>query len=686
MPPTEVTREVFWKMSGFEKKLFFGLAFLATAIFVWGVVVHVRRVWSGRKGSGLRKGWVKELSAPLLNLLAQRKVMQRSVFAGLMHGIVFWGFGVLFIGTLIVALEYDVFNTLLGIDHAFWYGTFYLLFELALDLFGSLFVIGLSVFLVRRWMVKANPLKRQRSDLVLPVGLLVVGVSGFLLEASRLSAQSGQLTYNPLWSPVGHLFSGLIPASPVLHKVLWWFHGAVSLAWIAAVPFAPKSFHVLASAANTALRSHRTEGRLEKLDVEGAFEREETLGAEKVADLTRKDLLDVLSCTECGRCDAHCPATLSGKSLRPRDVVLNLQAQLKAEIPFCGRRPEAQPILGRSVTTEELWACTSCKACADVCPVYIEPFTKLLEVRRNEVMMHDRFPESFGDVLTGVERRSNPWNQHPSTRLDWAKGLEVPTLASLKDKGVRPEYLFFVGCSAAFDPRNQKIARSMVRILNSCKVSYGVLGEEEGCTGDFLRRIGNEHLFQTQCRSNLETFGKYAFEKILTLCPHCHHTFKTDYPQFGKAYPVVHHSQLIARLVAEGKIQLPEAFSRKVAYHDPCYLGRYNGVYDEPRAVLEKVKGAEIVEMERSREGSMCCGAGGGLMWLEEDPDKRVNCVRIKQAEEALLPAKDGVPAVIAAACPFCMTMLEDGLADRKEKLQCMDVAEIVAHAMGLGE
>jgi Fe-S oxidoreductase len=263
--------------------------------------------------------------------------------------------------------------------------------------------------------------------------------------------------------------------------------------------------------------------------------------------------------------------------------------------------------------------------------------------------------------------------------------LEVPTLAALQKKGTRPEFLFFVGCSAAFDPRNQRIARSVARILNACGISYGVLGEEEACTGDFLRRIGHEHLFQQQCRTNLETLSRYAFDKILTLCPHCHHTFKTDYPQFGGSYPVVHHTELIAQLIQQEKIRLSQPYSHAVTYHDPCYLGRYNGVFDPPRAILEKVKGAEIVEMERSRMESMCCGAGGGLMWLEEDPHKRVNCLRIKQAEEALA-RKNGSPAVIAVACPFCMTMLEDGLAGRKGELQCRDIAEIAAQAMGLGE
>jgi Fe-S oxidoreductase len=321
-------------------------------------------------------------------------------------------------------------------------------------------------------------------------------------------------------------------------------------------------------------------------------------------------------------------------------------------------------------------------ACVEACPVDIDQLGKIIQMRRNEVMIQDEYPETFVDVFSGIEKRGNPWNQHPSSRLDWAKGLELKTMAEVEGAGEKVDYLFWVGCSAAFDPRNQKIARAVVKILQAAGLSFAVLGEEESCTGDPARRIGHEYLYQIQAEINVETLGQYAFENVITLCPHCFNTIKNEYPDYGGSYEVVHHTELIKDLLDQNKLNLTHSVDQLVTYHDSCYLGRHNKIYEQPRDILEKIPGIELVEMKRNRDRGMCCGAGGGLMWVEEEPGKRVNERRVDQATEVLSGA-NGKPAMIASACPFCMTMMEDGLASKESDIQDKDIAELVLEAMG---
>ena len=441
--------------------------------------------------------------------------------------------------------------------------------------------------------------------------------------------------------------------------------------------------HLLTAVINIFLQDLRPMGRLAPVDVEAAFENDEVLGYATVADLTRKDRLDLASCTECGGCEVNCPAHLSGKQLSPRDVILQLRDQVNAELPLLGSAQSPQPIVEHTVSREEIWACTSCMACVEVCPVAIDPLNKILELRRSEVMLQDQYPETYGEVFSGLQRRGNPWNQHPSARLDWAKGLDVRTMSEVAEANESVEYLFWVGCSAAFDPRNQKIARSMVRILDSAGVSFAVLGEEERCTGDPARRIGHEYIYQIQAQTNIEMMQQYPVDKILTICPHCFNTVKNEYPDFGGHYEVVHHTELILDLLQQQRLRLTRPIERVVTYHDSCYLGRHNRIFDAPREILRQLPGVELVEMEESRERGMCCGAGGGLMWIEETPGQRVNDRRIAQAQSAVAGKNADRPATIASACPFCMTMMEDGLSSQSSELEDRDIAELVANALG---
>jgi Fe-S oxidoreductase len=578
----------------------------------------------------------------------------------------------------------------MGMEHGILKGWFFLGFELVLDLFGLGLVVGLVIALVRRYLLRPSHLKHELRDLVFPAWLLLIALSGFAVEGARIAAQSGNLGYDPAWSPVGLAFSALWPgpaseSQTVCHAWLWWSHGLLALVGIAAIPFAPKTMHMLTAGVNTFFRDLRPQGRLDTLDVEGAFDRDEVLGLETMAQLDRKNGLDLYSCTECGRCQDNCPASISGKDLSPRTVVLELKAQNEKELPLLGDPGEQQSILeSTAITQDMIQSCTTCMACVEACPAFIDPLAKIMGIRRNLVMIHDEYPETFEEVFAGTEKRSNPWNEHPSARLDWAKGLEVRTMAEVAEAGEKVDLLFWVGCAAAFDPRNQKIARSMVSILQKAGLSFAVLGEEEKCTGDPVRRMGHEYLFQVQAELNVETLNSYEFDRILTICPHCTNTFVKDYPEYGGNYTVIHHTELLMELLQAGTIELHKAVQGTVTFHDSCYLGRHNRIFDAPRNILKSIPGLKTVEMERSREFGMCCGAGGGMMWVEEETGKRVNDHRMAQAAKTLAGKTDGQGGLVASACPFCMTMLEDALTSQDADIQDRDIAELVAEAMGL--
>ncbi len=683
-----VTREILWNISAAGEIVFYLMAAAALGLFGYGIILHLRRIGGGKKVPLSGAGWADRLRQALADIALNRTVFRRHRLAGVMHLPIMWGMIVLFIGTLIVAVEYDLFQKLLNMERGIWVGPFFLGTEWVLDVFGALLVVGLAAALARRYLLQPPQLKRQRSDLLLPLWLLLIALTGFAVEGLRLAANAGQLGYSPEWSPVGAGAAALLAGADTetlrhWHLGLWWVHGILALSAVAYLPFSGKPMHLLAAGVNTFFKDLRPRGRLAPLDVEGAFERDEILGAEKLADLTRKDLLDVLSCTECGRCELNCPASIAGKVLSPREIVLGLRRQTVAERPPFSAPPEPKPILESHIQAEAVECCTTCMACVEACPVFIDPLGKILELRRCRVMIEDAYPETFAEVFAGTEKRGNPWNEHPTARLEWAKGLQIRTMAEAAEAGDSVDYLFWVGCSAAFDPRNQKIARSLASVLNAAGVSFAVLGEEERCTGDPVRRMGHEYLFQMQAEANVALLAEYGVTRILTLCPHCYNTFSKEYPDFGGNYEVIHHTELIAGLIEAGKIELTRPVPATAAYHDSCYLGRHNRIFEAPRKVLEKVPGLKTVEMDRSREMAMCCGAGGGLTWIEEEPGHRVNDRRVAQARDVLADGNSG-SALIATACPFCMTMLEDGLAAGDTGIEDRDIAEIVADAMGL--
>ena len=573
-------------------------------------------------------------------------------------------------------------------------------------------VIAAVLIAFYRWLVSHPPrlfgfapaedrLRSQtHGEAVLILSLIgTIMICGFLYDGGHLAASdpkavAAERAWQPLSAAVGAVLFRLggTKLAAGASELGWWVHNCVILLFVNLLPIS-KHFHVITSIPNVFFKKLEPTGALSKQDLENAT----TFGTSYINQFTWKQVLDMYSCTECGRCSSHCPATISGKLLAPRQLLLNLRDYLyehenemmTASAPAAGANghgheegngaaaeeavPIGENIVGeRLILDEVLWACTTCRACEEACPVLIEYVDKIVDMRRHLVQEESRFPAELTRTFKSMETQGNPWGIDAATRGDWAEGFGVPTMAEKPDA----EYLYFVGCAGSFDDRNKKTTQALVKILQKAGVDFAILGVEEPCNGETARRIGNEYLFQTMAQMAVEVLGNYQVRKIITNCPHCFNTFKNDYPQFGGNYEVVHATELVERLIREGKLEFEVNDEKAVTFHDSCYLGRYNNVFDAPRNILQMIPGLELREMQRSRNFGMCCGAGGGRMWMEEEPTQRVNFKRVEQALETN-------PHAVAVACPFCMTMVDDGLkAKGKEEVAALDVMEIVAGAM----
>ena len=653
------SREIYWNIPGhiFLYILFF--PFLV--VFLYGMYQQVRRLLMGQPATVLDHMWDR-LKGFAEHAVLQRRIAQDAT-SGVLHLSMSWGFVILFIATCLVALQ-DYF----GIPTL--YGNFYLYFmSLTVDLFGLAAIVGVGIALVRRYGAKPDRLLKPRladSYGVLLALFLIILVTGFLIEGLRIAA-----TNDPWgrWSPGGWLsslpFVGFGESQlATFHRLLWWFHAIVAFAFIAYLPYSI-SLHMLAAPANILLRSRERSGVLQPIDLEKA----ERFGASTIGQYTWKHLLDLEACTECGRCQDACPAWTTGKPLTPKGVIIDLRDHLR----LVAEGGDSRKMVGDVISHDVLWACTTCGACHQECPVFIEPIPKIVEMRRHLVMEEADFPETMQQALRSLEERGHPFRGTSATRTDWAKGLGVKTVAS----NGRPDVLYWVGCAAAFDERNQKVAGALAKLLQRAGVNFSILGEEERCTGDPARRIGNEYLYQMLAGENIATLNRYGIKKILTSCPHCFNTIRNEYPKLGGTYEVVHHTELLADLTQQGRLRPERRIDGVASFHDPCYLGRHNGVYDSPRRLLGAIPGLQVKEMGRCRERGFCCGAGGGLMWFEEKIGKRVSWER---TEEALALQ----PQVLASACPFCLIMFEDAIKVKgaNETTKPLDLAEVMAQSV----
>jgi Fe-S oxidoreductase len=636
---------------------------VAVAICAYGIWQRLQRIRVG--GPEARFDRVPErLALVAKHVLGQARTLSQA-YPGVMHAVMFWGFLALFTGTVLATIDWDITLPLFG--YKLLKGDFYLAYELILDLFGLFFVVGLGMAVYRRFVVRP-----QRIDptptFVWALGLLLaINVTGFIMEACRLAVT--RPWWGP-WSPVGYaLGQGMLAigmtegALRATHLGVWLFHAVISLAFVATLPYS-YFVHLVLTPLNVFFAKLGPRGAIAPiLDIEGAAEKG-ALGISKLEEFSWKRRLDFEACVECGRCQAVCPAYLSGTPLSPKQIVVKLKRHLQGTLPG--------PIHGELIKAEELWACTTCMACVQECPAFIDIVDTIIDLRRFLTLSEGALPSTAPQSLQNIERAGNPWGLPAAERLAWAEGLDVPIL----QPGVEVEYLYWVGCSASYDKRNQGIARAVVRILARAGVSYAVMAEER-CHAEVGRRLGEEYLYQTLAPVNIEAMKQYRFRKVITHCPHCFNTIRNEYPQFGGDFEVVHHSQVIQELLASGRLKPTRALPATVAFHDSCYLGRYNGVFEAPREVARAVPGLRLVELPRNRERGLCCGGGGGHMWMEVQAKKRVNIIRV---EEALAAKVD----TVAVGCPFCLAMVDLGrkVVEAEATLAVKDVSELVAESL----
>jgi len=652
-----------------------GLAATAVALAVagWRLSHIFRLVASGRPAPDRLKPRANRARIELQEVVGQRRLL-RWTLPGAAHAFTFWGFGVLVL-TIIEAYG-GLFQrnfAIPGIGHAAFIG-------FVEDFFACMVLVAVCVFSAIR--LRSSPKRKDRASRFygshtatawLTLGMIALVVITLLLYRATQS-NIGDFPYG-LWAFASHgLGRALrplgVPANRMLETVFVDLNVVVIMSFLVLVVYS-KHLHIFMAPLNVAFtRQPSRLGALDKtpaIDLE-TMDEDAIFGAGRIGHFTWKQLLDFVSCTECGRCQSQCPAWNTGKPLSPKLVVMDLRDELFRET--------SRALVPDVIADDVLWACTTCGACVEECPVDIEHVDAIIDMRRYAVMNEARFPPEAASMLRNVENRGDPWGLGAARRLEWTAGLdfEVPIVTRSIPDNI--EYLFWVGCAGALDERARRTTQALARLMHRAGVSFAVLGPAESCTGDPVRRLGNEYLFQAQARRNIETLTAAGVRKVVASCPHCFNSLSKEYPSLGGNFEVIHHTQLLERLVTEGRLR-PRRLDAKVAYHDPCYLGRHSQIYDPPRAVISSMPGASTIEMERCRERSFCCGAGGARMWLEEPQGARIN---VERTNEVLATGAD----VVSTACPFCLIMLDDAVRARSrvENATVLDVAELLERSM----
>jgi Fe-S oxidoreductase len=621
--------------------------------------------------------WGERTKGVIEYFLGQARILARPYrAAGLMHAFIFWGF-------LAVAI-----NSIQFVGGGFVHGWHLPAFGPASplgrgyivlrDAFDVIVIAMVAAAAFRRGVLKPARVTRSWDGVFILAMIGALMATDLLMSGAETAIHGAAAGYpSPGGRALAPLLAGLgLPVNEGLYTASWWIHLTTLLGFLCYLPIS-KHFHVVTSLPSVFFRRLDT-GFLPAMDLENS----ERFGVTGITDMRWKDVLDVYSCTECGRCQDACPAWATGKPLSPKKINEDTRAVMMPALAYLtGRKtpPEGSelPVLpSTTIADDVLWSCTTCRACEQACPLFIEFIDRIVGMRRKLVLEDGSFPQELTTAYKNLEKAGNPWGQSASDRTAWAEGLAVPEAGETMEG---TDTLLWVGCAGAFDPRGKKVARALAEILAEAGVRFATLGPEEACTGDPARRTGNEYLYQMLAQQNVETLNARGVKRIVTQCPHCFNTLKNEYPQLGGRYEVVHHTEMIADLIASGRIALDAAKGGEVTFHDSCYLGRHNGVYDAPRQALSSA-GMNVIEMPRSRERGFCCGAGGGRMWMEEKLGTKVNLNRVHEV------AATGAP-LVASACPFCMTMLADGVAEtgRSEAIEVKDVAQIVAERMKRG-
>lgn len=658
------------------KNIIFIIVFLATVgFFAYSVNNLIKYLKVAKKKDDRFDNIPARLKRVWNIAFAQTKLLREPV-AGTLHLLIFWGF-VLFIFAVLETMIQGFYSPFsLSV-----LGPVYSLITIVQDLFGLLVIISIFISLYRRFILKVPRLdvdkhgKMDAAFILLLIMFIVVAMYG---QNAAGFANNGMAYHKSEFRPVsafisGILFSGQTSTTIFLYELFWWMHIILIFVFLNYLPYS-KHLHVLTSIFNVYFANlDPVRNTLKKLNLDD--ENAETFGAADIDQLSWKQILDGYSCTECGRCTAACPANIVGKSLSPKEIIVDIRKRTLDKAPLIvagiteGELYE-KTLVHNYVTDIALWECTTCMACVQECPIMIEHLDSIVDMRRDLVLTESEFPAGLNPVFKSLETNFTPWAFNPADRAEWAAGMNIKSMAEDKDS----EVLFWVGCAGSFDDRYKKVTKAFATIMQKAGVDFRILGTEEKCNGDTARRLGNEYLAQMMMQENIETLNGYGVKKIVTACPHCFHSLKNEYPQFGGNFEVKHHTQFIEELLSDGKIQLKkESEKHKVTYHDSCYLGRYNQVYDSPRKSLSEVAGLDLVEMERNKSRGFCCGAGGGRMFLEDEEGGRINEER---AKEALSTNAD----TIASACPFCMTMMTDGVKhfEKSEEVAVKDIAEII--------
>ena len=686
---SHVARETFFDI---PTPLYWGFYFTAATMLVvcaWLVSQRVRNYERGAPDD--RRTTKKNMHRRMKDFRAGvwMQTLMRDPAAGLMHSCIYFGFLGLFAATIILELDHQLPDNL-----KFLHGGVYQGYSFAADLAGVLFLVGIAWAIVRRYVQRPYRIriKTKPEDAVILGMFLVIGITGFLTEALRI-ALIGRPDFEK-WSFVGYPLSSLFDSWSIgglqdAHRWLWGIHFAAFVCFLIVLP-TTKLRHMITSPMNMYMKDKdRPKGAMKPMP--NLMETElDTFGVATIEDFTWKQLFDTDACTVCGRCTSVCPAHATGKPLDPREIVLKV-----GEVMAATGDPQVSPPVGvakgitvtadsvfERITSEELWACTSCKACDEICPVNIEILDKILDMRRYLSLMESDFPAELGNTYRAMENSGNVYGMNQGERGDWAAELEGVDIVEPGSGPLGHEYLYWVGCAGSFDDRNKKTSRAVAKLLQRAGLDFAILGPSEMCTGDSARRSGNEYIFQMLAMQNIESFDSLGVTKIITQCPHCFNTLANEYPQLGGTYEVIHHSQLLAQLVADGSLSLAGAsLDEKVTYHDSCYLGRHNDIYLAPRNVIGQLGGIDIVEMPRNGTKGMCCGAGGARMWMEENTGKKVN---MERSEEAVATGA----ARIAVACPFCYVMMDDGVKaqGKEETVKVQDIAELLIEAIEQGE